>query len=108
MPAYFVVKSRESSLDTDFTGSHAVRAHWPRIAVRLTMIILCAATVASCKSELYTNLDQQHANQIVATLLEHGIAADRTPGKGDRVSVAVDQSRFAEAVEVLNDNGLPK
>jgi type III secretion protein J len=72
------------------------------------MIVMCAATVASCKSELYTNLDQQHANQIVATLLEHGIAADRSPGKGDRVSVSVDESRFAEAVEVLNDNGLPK
>lgn len=94
-------------MDTSFAGSRSVHANWPRIAVRLIMIIMCAA-LASCKSELYTNLDQRHANQIVATLLEHGIAADRSPGKGDRVSVSVDESRFAEAVEVLNDNGLPK
>ena len=72
------------------------------------MAVTCAIAVASCKSDLYTNLDQQHANQIVATLRQHGIPADRTPGKGDRISVSVDESRFAEAVQILNDNGLPK
>lgn len=71
------------------------------------MLVACAA-LASCKSELYTNLDQRHANQIVATLRQHGIPADRSIGKGDRVTVSVDESRFAEAVTVLNDNGLPK
>jgi type III secretion protein J len=72
------------------------------------MAVTCAITVASCKSDLYTNLDQQHANQIVATLRQHGIPADRVAGKGDRISISVDESRFAEAVQVLNDNGLPK
>jgi type III secretion protein J len=95
-------------LDTSFTGFGSARGARLGVAARLTMVIMCAAAVASCRSELYTNLDQQHANQIVATLREHGIGADRSPGKGDRVSVSVDESRFAEAVEVLNDNGLPK
>jgi type III secretion protein J len=72
------------------------------------MAVTCAIAVASCKSDLYTNLDQQHANQIVATLRQHGIPADRSAGKGDRITVSVDESRFAEAVQVLNDNGLPK
>jgi type III secretion protein J len=72
------------------------------------MAAACAVAVASCKSDLYTNLDQQHANQIVAALRQHGIPAERSPGKGDRISVAVDESRFAEAVQVLNENGLPK
>jgi type III secretion protein J len=93
-------------LNTGFTG-FACGARLG-IVVRFTIVMMCAAALASCKSELYTNLDQQHANQIVATLREHGIAADRSPGKGDRVSVSVDENRFAEAVEVLNDNGLPK
>jgi type III secretion protein J len=102
------MKSEEQYLNTSFTGFYSAHAARLDTAVRLTMAIMCAATVASCKSELYTNLDQQHANQIVATLREHGIATDRSPGKGDRVSVLVDESRFSEAVEVLNDNGLPK
>lgn len=78
------------------------------VPARFAMVVVCAATVASCKSELYTNLDQRHANQIVATLRQHGIPADRSIGKGDRASVSVEESRFAEAVAVLNDNGLPK
>jgi type III secretion protein J len=72
------------------------------------MVVICAVTVASCKSELYTNLDQRQANALVATLRQHGIPADRSAGKGDRVSVLVDETRFAEAEAVLTANGLPK
>jgi type III secretion protein J len=71
-------------------------------------VAVCAITVASCKSDLYTNLDQRHANEIVATLRQHGIPADRSVTKGDRISVSVEESRFAEAVAVLKDNGLPR
>lgn len=67
-----------------------------------------ALMLAGCKSELYTDLDQRQANEIVATLLQHGIAADRAFGKGGLVSVSVDPSRFADAVTILNDNGLPR
>jgi type III secretion protein J len=63
---------------------------------------------ASCMSTLYTNLDERHANEIVATLRQHGIPAERSFGKNGRISVSVDESRFAEAVTVLNDAGLPR
>ncbi len=112
------VISAEERLDagiTDFRSACLPRSpsgggagRWRAIAARLAITFVCAATVASCKSELYTNLDQRHANQIVATLRQHGIPADRSIGKGDRVSVSVEEGRFAEAVAVLNDNGLPK
>ncbi len=78
------------------------------IPVRFALAVLCALTAASCKSDLYTNLDERHANEMVAMLRQHGIPADRSLGKGNRISVAVDESRFAEAVTVLNDNGLPR
>jgi type III secretion protein J len=77
-------------------------------SVRFALVVLCALTAASCKSDLYTNLDERHANEIVATLRQNGIPADRSLGKGNRVSVSVDESRFAEAVTVLSDNGLPR
>jgi len=56
----------------------------------LAAVLTGALVLAGCKSDLYTDLDQRQANEIVATLLQHGIAADRTFGKDDRVSVAVD------------------
>jgi type III secretion protein J len=101
-------KSGEERLDISLTGFRCRRAARPGTAARLAVAVICATAVASCKSELYTDLDQQQANQIVATLREHGIPADRSPGKAGRMTVSIDESRFAEAIEVLNDNGLPK
>jgi len=78
-----------------------------RAALRAALLVGVLA-LAGCKAELYTNLDQRQANLIVATLRQHGIAAERSLGKGDRMSVSVEESRFAEAVDILNDNGLPR
>jgi type III secretion protein J len=43
-----------------------------------------------------------------ARCLQHGIPAERVFGKSGRITVRVDDSRFGEAVRILNDNGLPK
>jgi type III secretion protein J len=75
---------------------------------RLAAITLCALTLAACKVDLYTNLDQQPANEMVAALQRSGIPAERIIGKGGRFAIAVDDSRFADAVRTLSDNGLPK
>jgi type III secretion protein J len=94
----------EASLAGFRSGRWASRINFARAA----MVVICAVTVASCKSELYSNLDQRQANELVAVLRQHGIPADRSAGKGDRVSVLVDESRFTEAEAILKDNGLPK
>jgi type III secretion protein J len=112
MPARAPLRQRNirgrKVLETYLSGAdHQVRPAFA-IPMRFALAVLCALTAASCKSDLYTNLDERHANEIVATLRQHGIPADRTVGKGNHVSVAVDESRFAEAVAVLNDNGLPR
>jgi type III secretion protein J len=75
-----------------------------RLAVAITGVLM----LAGCESELYTDLDQRQANEIVATLAQHNIAAERTFGREGRVSVSVDSSRFADAVTILDGIGLPK
>jgi type III secretion protein J len=98
---------RSPSLPSPASGG-GVGREWRAILGRCVVVVIGAVSVASCKSDLYTNIDQRHANEIVATLRQNGIPADRSAGKGDRISVSVEESRFAEAVAVLNDNGLPK
>jgi type III secretion protein J len=81
----------------------------PRLRLlRVAAALVCTLTLAACKVDLYANLDQQEANKIVATLLRHGIPADRSVGKDHRFIVAVDNGAFAEAMNVLEQNGLPK
>ena len=97
---------------------HLVKAAYSQMPVRLrgiagklariAAICFCALSLAACSVELYANLDQKQANDIVATLFRHGIPAERSMTKNGRYTVHVDQSRFSEAVAILNDNGLPK
>jgi type III secretion protein J len=62
----------------------------------------------ACSVELYTDLNQRQANEIVATLMRHGIPAQRQPGKDGTMTVSVQKGRFADAMAILNENGLPK
>jgi len=65
--------------------------------------------LSACNVELFTNLDQRQANEIVATLFRKGIPAERMADKTvGRYSIKVDSGSFAQAVSVLNENGLPR
>jgi len=75
---------------------------------RLAVVLVCCLTLQACQSELYNNLNQREANLMVATLLEHGIAAGRVAQKNGQMTVIVDDTRFAEAVKLLSEQGLPK
>ncbi|MEL6477485.1 MAG: type III secretion inner membrane ring lipoprotein SctJ [Pseudomonadota bacterium] len=84
--------------------SLALRAGWRRAAI-LVLIPLLAA----CQTDLYSNLTEREANEIISVLNRHGISADKKPGGRDAgLIVTVDQTRFAEAVAILNSRGLPR
>jgi type III secretion protein J len=76
--------------------------------LRLIAIAACVLSLAGCTVELFANLDQRQANEIIATLFRHGIPADRQMSKNGRYIVHVDERRFAEAVAILDQNGLPR
>lgn len=63
--------------------------------------------LAGCKAELFADLDEDEANQIVAVLVSAGIPASKSAGSGDGVAVMAEESRFAEAIALLNSKGLP-
>jgi type III secretion protein J len=57
---------------------------------------------------LYTDLDERQANEIVSTLLRRHIYATRSARQDKLFAVVVDESDFAKAVQILNENGLPR
>src|SRR5262245_49864497 len=77
-------------------------------AGRIVAAACALALLAACRADLYVDLDQRQANEMIAVLVQHGITAERVFAKNGRINVTVDDSRFAEAVRVLNDNGLPR
>ncbi len=79
----------------------------PRWVLR-SLALLAALLLSACDTELYNNLDQRQANEIVATLQQHGIPAQRMVVKGGQYTVVVDKARFADSIAILNEAGLPK
>ena len=84
-----------------------LRSSLPRWVQR-ALVLLAALLLSACETELYSNLDQRQANEMVATLQQHGIPAQRTAVKGGQYTVVVDKARFAESITILKDAGLPK
>ena len=79
-----------------------------RLFHRLAVVLVCCFALQACKSDLYTNLNEREANAMIATLLERGISAGRVAQKNGQMTVVVDDTRFAEAVKLLNEQGFPK
>jgi len=57
---------------------------------------------------LYTNLEENQANLVMAALLDSGIDCHKSPGEEGTWNVTVSEPRFAEAVNLLERAGLPR
>ena len=71
----------------------------------------CAdALLAGCEEEttLYARLEERQANLVMAALLDAGISCHKAPGDEGTWDVTVVESRFADAVNLLNKAGLPR
>ena len=73
-----------------------------------TGLILCTLLLLQgCKSELYSHLDEQNANRMVAILQSKGISVDKQRQKDGTLSVSVDENDFVNAMRWLDAAGLP-
>jgi type III secretion protein J len=75
---------------------------------RGVLLALCAA-LAGCGGsvELVAQISEAQANEVLAALMPRGIAAEKVAGKEGLVSVQVPQDKVAQAIEILQSEGLP-
>ena len=76
-------------------------------ALRLTIVVMLAGLLQACDVDLYTNLGEREANSMLAVLLRDGIPASRKVQDDGQLKIVVDEKRFAQAMAVLDDAGLP-
>jgi type III secretion protein J len=75
----------------------------PRVLALAALI-----TLSGCKAELYRDLPEAEANQMLALLMLRHIPADKKVDSGGKVTLRVERERFIDAVEVMRQNGFPK
>ena len=77
--------------------------------VRMLLCFCVAGALAGCSGqELYRDIDEREANEMVAVLMRAGIESSKAPGEKGTFTVEVSQTEFARAVDVLRQNGLPR
>ncbi|MFM0315452.1 type III secretion inner membrane ring lipoprotein SctJ [Paraburkholderia nemoris] len=74
----------------------------------LCMTFVLLAALAGCNKELYGNLSEQDANEMVVALLEQGVDASKTTSdNGKTWALEVDKDQVLRAMQVLRARGLP-
>ncbi|HPY39033.1 MAG TPA: type III secretion inner membrane ring lipoprotein SctJ [Thiolinea sp.] len=65
--------------------------------------------LAGCKTDLYSGLGEQDANNMLAIMLNKGIAAEKVVDKKTSTyTLSVDKSSIPTAVKLLQEHGYPK
>ena len=74
------------------------------------LALVAALFLAGCDREatLHSGLPERQANLVMAALLDAGISCHKSPGEEGTWNVTVVESRFADAVNLLEKAGLPR
>ncbi|HEY3591046.1 MAG TPA: type III secretion inner membrane ring lipoprotein SctJ [Buttiauxella sp.] len=75
---------------------------------RLLLLMGAALLLAGCKIDLYSNLSETDANQMLALLASNQIDGARRSDKSSGLVLQVEKKDFVKAVEVLRQNGYPR
>jgi type III secretion protein J len=75
---------------------------------RLVPLLLLCLFLGACRVELYHNLSESTANELLSALLERGIVAEKVNQGKNGFNVEVDEADQLRALGILRDLGLPK
>lgn len=78
--------------------------------LRFCLAGLLALSLAACgnRVELMAAIPESEANEVLAALVNAGIAARKIPGKEGMVGVSVEADEVGRAVDLLRAQGLPR
>ncbi len=75
----------------------------------LPLLFVSSLLLSGCgQKDLYSNLVEKEANEMIAILIRNGIAASKTAGAENTYIVHIDPRHFADAIDILNNYGYPR
>lgn len=76
--------------------------------LKVLVVGACFFLVACEQQKLYSDLDEQTANKMVALLDMAGLSVEKNGEKGNRYSVSTKKESVGKAITLLEANGLPE
>ncbi|MEJ1160533.1 type III secretion system inner membrane ring lipoprotein SctJ [Prosthecomicrobium sp. N25] len=83
-----------------------MRSH--RMPLRAAALILGAVLLAGCQQDLYSNLVETEANQMLAILMSNGIPSEKVARGKEGFAITVEGRDMLRAIAVLKDAGYPR
>jgi type III secretion protein J len=77
-------------------------------SLRGAAALLAFLTLSACQVDLYTEVSEQEANEMLAQLLQSGLSATKIGSKDGTQTVMVEEKQFASAVALLQMRGYPR
>ncbi len=76
----------------------------------MMMPLAAALLLAGCDKDatLHSGLEERQANLVMAALIDAGIPCHKTPGEEGTWNVLCSEAKFAQAVNLLERQGLPR
>jgi type III secretion protein J len=71
-------------------------------------VLVGSLALAACQQELYSNLTEVDANEMMTRLMANGISVEKVAQGKDVFTLQVNSSDILRAMNVLNDGGYPK
>lgn len=72
-------------------------------------VLALSLAIGGCKTELYSGLGENDANNMLAIILDSGIDADKTSNpKEGTYTINIDDSKIPIAVRLLKEHGYPR
>lgn len=75
---------------------------------RWLLVIVALLALSACRTDLYTNVTEREANEMMAALLQHGISAQKAPLRDNLFALSVGNADVSEALGILDGLGLPR
>jgi type III secretion protein J len=76
--------------------------------LRFLGVVASLFLLTACQTEIYSNLSEREANEMLAALMENGINASKTSLGDENFGVTVANAEVRNALAILNDQGLPQ
>ena len=70
--------------------------------------LLLVLALVACKTELYAELPEEQANEMMALLITNGIDAEKGPAAKGMAPLSVPTADMSRAMDILRSNGYPR
>ena len=71
-------------------------------------LLLCLVVLSACKTDLYRNLSEREANEMLAVLISNNIEVTKEYLGDEGVTLRLEEADLPRAIDVLKQNGFPR